>query len=251
MYRPIVLLIAAAAAVSAQPGPQPSLSNLAAGVLDQTNLARQSLAARDRDAATDHVRRAIATVNEIQQNAGDEPRPLMIPVYREVETTSTVTPVKHKDAELKKNSSIRGVDGETTTARLDIAAASDRLQAAQSAIASGDWSAAESALSAVTNSVSVTQTAGDMPLRMARQNLELAKARVLEGKYHDAVLPLRSAAQALGDFEKRSSGQQAADIESARQAMLGYASNITHERDGAAGRIDSWMGQVRQWSATQ
>ncbi len=243
MHRTIVIFFAAAFAAGAQ-----SNSNLAAGVLDQTNQARQAVAAHDRDAATDHVRRAIATVEQIQQNSADSARPLMVPVYREVETTTTVTPVKHHDAELKKNSSIRGVDGETTTARLDVTAAGERLQTAKSALDSADWSAADSALAAVQNSVSVSQFAGDMPLHMARQNLDLAKARVLEGKYRDAVVPLKSAAQALGDYERRVSGQQAADVEAARQAMLGFAAHIGSERDGAVGRIDAWTDMLRQWS---
>lgn len=247
MHRHIVLFLAAAAAASAQP----TLSSLAAGALEQANLARQAVGNRDHDAALDHVKRAVATVNEIQQNAGNEPRPLMITVYREVDTTTTVTPVKHKDAELKKNSSIRGVDGETSTARLDIAGASERLQTAQSALEAGDWAAADKALGAVQDCVSVSQTAGDMPLRMVRQNLDLAKARVLEGKYHDASVPLKSAAQALGDYEKRLSGQQAADMEAARQAMLGYASSISNDKNAAAGRIDSWLDMLRQWPGAQ
>jgi hypothetical protein len=243
VHRRIILLIAAAMAASAQS----DLSNLAAGVLDQTKQAREAVVAHDRDAAVDHVKRAIATVNQIQQNAADATRPLMVPVYREVETTTTVTPVKHKDDALKKNSSIRGVDGETTTARLDVTAAGDRLQAAQAAMESGDWTAADAALGAVESSVAVTRSAGDMPLEMARQNLELAKARVLEGKYRDAVLPLKSAAQALGDYEKKLAGRQASDIEAARQAMLGYSANIGRDHDGAVGRIDSWLVTLRQW----
>ena len=234
MYRRIVLLIAAALAASAQP----NLSNLAAGVLDQTKQARQALAAHDRDTAMGHVKRAIATVNEIQQNAADASRPLLIPVYREVETETTVTPVKHKDAELKKNSSIRGVDGDSTTVKLDISAAGDRLQAAQAALESGDFGAADAALAAIESGVSVTQTTGDMPLHMALQNLELAKARVQEGKYRDAVLPLKSAAQAVGDYERLFPDRKNPDMDAAREAMLGYSANITHEHDGAIGRID-------------
>lgn len=246
MHRCILTLIAAAAAASAQP----SLSSLAAGVLDQTHQARQAVAAHDRGAAMGHVRRAIATIDEIQRNARNAAQPLLVPVYREVETTSTVTPVKKHD-EFEKLSSIRGVDGETTTAQLDVTAAGNRLPAAQSALDSSDWSAADAALAAVENSVSVTQTTGEMPLRMARQNLELARARVLNGKYRDAELPLKSAAQALGEYEKRVSGRQAADIEEARQAILGFSTHVTHERDTALGRIDSWMDMLRQWSSAQ
>jgi hypothetical protein len=247
MYRRIVVLIAAALAASAQS----NLPNLAAGVLDQTGQARQAIAAHDRDTAIGHVRRAIATVDQIQQSATDSARPLMIPVYREVETTTTVTPVKHKDAALKHNSSVRGVDGESTTARLDITAAGERLHAAQASLEAGDFSAADAALGAVEKSVSVTQTTGDMPLRMVKQNLELAKARVQDGKYREAELPLKSAAQAIGDYERLFPDRRTADMESARQAMLGYSAKIAHEHDDAAGRIDAWMDMLRQWTPAQ
>jgi hypothetical protein len=247
MYRRIVLLIAAAGAAASA---QPTLSNLAAGVMEQTRLARQSVASRDRDGATEHVKRAIATVSEIQQNAPAGEKPLLVPVYSQVETTTTVTPV-HKNADLKHNSSVRGVDGDATTVKLNVTAAAEKLPAAQAALEAGDWNATDAILGAVEGSVDVTQTTGDMPLRMAKQNLELAKTRVLDGKFHDAALPLKSAAQALGDYERRCSGAKAADIEAARQAMLGFSSSISHEHDGAAARIDGWMDMLRQWSAAQ
>ncbi len=247
MYRRILLLIAAAGAAASA---QPTLSNLAAGVMEQTGLARQSVASRDRDGAMEHVKRAIATVGEIQQNAPAGEKPLLVPVFSQMETTTTVTPV-HKNADLKHNSSVRGVNGDATTVRLNVTAAAEKLPAAQAALGAGDWNAADAILGAVAGSVDVTQTTGDMPLRMAKQNLELAKTRVLDGKYHDAALPLKSAAQALGDYERHCSGPKATDIEAARQAMLGFSSNVSHEHDGAAARIDGWMDMVRQWSAAQ
>ena len=242
MLRRTILLVTVAAAAVAQT----DTSSLAAGVLDQTKQARQAIAAHDRDAAISHVRNASATVQLIQQNSPNAPRPLLVPVYRSIETTTTVTPVKKHD-ELKGNSSIRGVEGDTTTAQFDVTAAGDRLPAAQTALESGDWTTADSILAAIENSVSVSRTSGEMPLRMVRQNLELAKTRVMEGKYRDAELPLKSAAQALGNYEKRVSGPEAANMEAARQAMLGYATRVSHDHNGAADRIDSWLAMTRGW----
>jgi hypothetical protein len=251
MYRRILLLITAAAAASAQSNvANPELSNLAAGVLQQTHMARQAIASRDRDSAIGHVRQAIATVSEIQQKAGELPRPLMIPISSQTETSTTVTPV-HGNGDLKHNSAIRGVDGETTATRLNITAAAERLPAAEAALGSGDWNAADAALGAVEGGVSVTQTTGDMPLHMARQNLEMAKARMTEGKYHDAVLPLRSAAQALGNYETRFTGHQAANIDTMRQEMLNMAAHVSHEHDTAVARIDAWLEMTRQWPEAQ
>jgi hypothetical protein len=71
MLRQTILLLVAAAAA----GAQTDLSNLAAGALDQTKLARQAIALRDRDAAVAHVRNAMATVSMIQRHSPDAPRP--------------------------------------------------------------------------------------------------------------------------------------------------------------------------------
>ncbi|HEX3879174.1 MAG TPA: YfdX family protein [Bryobacteraceae bacterium] len=246
MYRRIlnVLVFTAVAGVgSAQSNLSTSdLSNLAAGVLDQTHLARQSVANRDHDGAMDHVRRAIATVNQIQQSAPAAEKPLMVPVLTQIETTTTTTPVRH-NGDLKAQSSIRDVQGNQTTTRLNITAAGDRLSAAQTAIEAGNWGAADEALADVQSSTANTQTAGGMPLRMVQQNLELAKARVAQGKYHDAEMPLKSAAQALGDYERAGAGAQATQVETARQEMLKFADHISHE--DAMARIDAWMNMLR------
>jgi hypothetical protein len=252
VFRSGIIAIAALAAALPQSGraqsnlSTPDLANLAAGVLERTHQARQLIGARDRDGAMTAIRSAIATASEIQQSAPAAEKPLMVPVYSQLETTTTTTPV-HRNGNLKHNSSVRGVDGERTTGRLDITAASERLAAAQAALQSGDWNTADGALAAVESSVTVTETTGAMPLRMARQNLEIAKARVLEGKYHEAEMPLRSAAQALGEYAGRISGRQARDIEATRQTMMVYSTKMPHDQAAAAGQIDSWMEMLRQW----
>jgi hypothetical protein len=233
---------------------QRDLPGMAAGILDQSKLAQQAVASRDKDGAIDHIKQGLSLADEIRQDSPDAPRPILVPVYREIDTTTTYTPVKHKDGDmsadrLKKDTSIRGVAGDVTTARLDVLAAADHLRAAQGSVEGGDWSGADTALAAVAGSVIVTQTQGEMPLHMVRQNLELARARVVEGKYKDAAVPLRSAAEALGNFEKGCTGQEASSVESARQAMLGYAGSISHNHDGAVGRIDAWLESLNQWTA--
>jgi YfdX protein len=231
---------------------QPDAPGLAVGILDQTKLARQAISARDKDGAVDHIRQGLVNAGAIQQNLPSATEPILVPVYQEIETTDTYTPVKHKGGEmsadrLKKDSSIRGVTSNITVRKLDVLAAADHLRAAQAALQNGDWSGGDAALAAVASSVVVDQAQGDMPLDMARQNLELARARVLDGKYKDAVAPLRSAAQALGDFERNCSGEQASTVESVRLAMLGTAGHIS-SKDGTLGRIDAWLGSVSQWN---
>lgn len=233
---------------------QANLPGMAVGILDQAKLAQQAVASRDKDGATDHIKQGLSLAEEIRRSSPDAARPILVPVYRQVETTTTYTPVKHKDGEmsadrLKADTSIRGVAGAVTTSRLDIAAAADHLRDAQTSLESGDWSNADAALAAVASSVVVSQTQGSMPLDMARQNLELARVRILNGKYKDAAMPLRSAAQALADFEKTCTGERASSVESTRQAMLGYADRISRDRDGASEKIDGWLTSLNQWRA--
>jgi hypothetical protein len=246
---PLVTLLVATSVLNAQR----DLPGMAVGILDQSKLAQQAVVSRDQAGAVDHIKQGLALAEEIRQNSPDSARPILEPVYREVETTTTYTPVKHKDGEmspdrLKHDTSIRGVAGDVTTKNLDVLAAADHLRGAQTALEGGDWSAADAALAAVATSVVVTHSQGNMPLNMARQNLELARLRVVNGKYKEAAVPLRSAAQALGDFEKNCTVQQAAEVESARQAVLGYADSISHNHDGASGKIDEWIGSVNRWN---
>jgi hypothetical protein len=246
---PSVTLLFAAAVLNAQR----DLPGMAQGMIEQSKLAQQAVVSRDQAGAVDHIKQGLALADEIRQKSPDSARPLLEPVYREVETTTTYTPVKHKDGEmsadrLKHDTSIRGVEGDVTTKNLDVLAAADHLREAQTALERGDWSAADGALAAVAASVVVTHSQGNMPLNMARQNLELAKLRVTNGKFKEAAVPLRSAAQALGDFEKNCTGQQATDVESARQAVLAYADSISHNHDGASGKIDEWIGSVNRWN---
>jgi hypothetical protein len=156
----------------------------------------------------------------------------MVTIYRSVDATATVTPVK-KNAELNNHSSIRGVEGDAVTAPLDVTAAGDRLPGAQAALESGDWNSADSILAGIENSVTTAETTGPMPVRMARRNLELAKMLVQEGKYHDAAMPLKSAAQALlrlREERRRTAGR------SNRGRASGHGAVLHARFQGARGR---------------
>ncbi len=249
MHRGLIVFFAALILTA-----QPNLPGMAEGILGQSKQARQAVASRDRAGANDHIQQGLSLAAEIQQNSPSSSHPILIPVYREIETTSTYTDVKHTGGEmspdrLKRNTSIRGVEGNVTVKKLDVTAAADRLRKAQASLQSGDWSGADAALVAVAAAVVVTQDQRNMPLVMVRQNLELARARAVDGKYKDAVAPLRSAAQALGDVEKQYTGERAADVESTRKAILGYTESISHNHEDAVGKIDAWLDSVQRWGS--
>jgi ribosomal protein S20 len=226
------------------------LPNLAAGVMEQTAAARKALSAYDKNAALDAIKRARATADEILQKGG--PAPVLVPVRVEIETTSTYTPVKHHTGEMtasrmKKDTSIREVQADTTNTNLNVTAAADFLGQAQTAIERDDFAAAQTALNGVSNSIVTTQSQGDMPLLKARDNLQLARARVLEGKYRDAVVPLRSAAEALDEYARAFPGPNAEQAEYMRASIDDYAGKIAHNHDGAITYIDSWLDPINQW----
>ena len=66
----------------------------------------------------------------------------------------------------------------------------------QTALDQGDLATAGADLAAVQSAVVTKTFRGDLPLVQARENLEIARTRVEEGDYKDAVMPLKAAARA-------------------------------------------------------
>ncbi len=226
---------------------------MAAGILDQTAMARQAVVNHNPETALDHIRQAMTLANEIEHQAPSAPRPLLVPVAKDIEKTTTYTPVKRgKDGEiiakrLKKNTSIREVDTDTTTSQLDITASAERLARAEMAVQRGDWTTADTELAAIPNSIIRTQVEGNMPLLKARDNLMLARSRILGDQYKDAAAPLRAAAEALADFEKLSPGPQAEKAEAMRQEIEAYSQRVGRQHTHAIDRIDAWLDPINHW----
>jgi len=91
----------------------------------------------------------------------------------------------------------------------------------------------------------------DAPLLVARQNLLLARSRVLEHKYSEAIPPLLTTAQALAFFERQQVGRYGGFGGAAgdtRQEVLDYTRDIQTDHDNAVSDIDAWLDQIRQWN---
>jgi hypothetical protein len=92
------------------------------------------------------------------------------------------------------------------------------------------------------------------PLVVARQNLALARSRVVERCYAAAIPPLLTTAQALAFFAAQQIGRRpgldglAGDT---RQQILDYTRVIETHNDNAVGNIDAWLDQVRDWGGTE
>jgi len=240
----VTTALAACAAYSQNP------SGLAVGLLDHANQAREAVQRRDRDGALNHIKQALANADALQADS-TQPRPVMAAVSKDVEKTTTYTPLKPNKqmtaARLKHDTSIREVEANVDTAMLDVTSSAERLRSAQAAVQQQDWTTADTALTAIPNSIIRKHVEGDMPLMKVRENLNLARARVLEGKYNDAKAPLRAAAQALADYEKLSPGPHSERAASMRQAMEEFANHVPHNQDEATTKIDLWLDPVNSW----
>ncbi len=204
---------------------------MAAGVLEQTRQARASVAALDRDSAIRHVEQALMLARGIQESAPAGAGPLLVPFYSERETVRTYRP-----AHGKRDSSLRQVEREVTDLSLDVTTARSRLESARAALNTGDLKQADADLASVEKAVvRRTSVAENVPLVQVRDNLTLARARLLNGKYNDAKPPLRAAAQALtgvGDTP---------EISRMRDEITSLADHVKSERANAVPRIDRWL----------
>lgn len=228
---------------------------MAVGILQQSDLARQAIMQRDSAAALDHIRQASTLAGEIFQAKLGAPQPVLVRVYQDIDTTTTYAPTKrsrtgeYNPDRLKKDTSIRDVEGNVTTARLDVTSAAAHLAAAQNAIERQDWVTADSELGAIPASIIRTNVEGTMPLLEARQNLELARTRILESKYKDAAAPLRAAAQNLSDYERLTSAPRAQDAEYYRERIETFSRIIRNRPANAAEQIDAWLAPINKWNS--
>lgn len=88
------------------------------------------------------------------------------------------------------------------------------------------------------------------PLRVARQNLLLARSRVVEHRCSEAIPPLLTTAEALAFFEAQAIGygRLGADAGDTRQQVLNCANGIETDNSNALSSIDGWLDQIRQWN---
>jgi hypothetical protein len=87
----------------------------------------------------------------------------------------------------------------------------------------------------------------DTPLLVARQSLLLARYRVLEQRYSDAIPPLLTAAEALAYFEDEEPGPLGRDAGYLRQSIMNYSNDVETDHQDAVIRFDDWIQQIQQW----
>ncbi len=239
-----MLLGAGSAAPQAAESAQVDVTMLAAGALEHARQARAQLDAGNREAASSDVNQGLS----MARRAEDLLRPsspagarLMVPLETEVEVETTYRPRRAgADTTARAERTIGAVAGRS----LDVGMARQHLEAARAALDRNDTAAAQASLAAVENSVQTVASQGDLPLVRARQNLEVARGRALEGKPGAARAPLREAARALREYESAAPASQAAEAAALRAEIEAYARRVGRDRDGAPARIDAFISRM-------
>ena len=232
-------------------GQRHEMATLGSSVLQHTDIARQALANHDTKAALDHVGQALAATDQIRAAANSSEEPLRVEIARDVDAVSTRAPAKrHGSADrLQPNSSVSQVSGTYNSTILNVSSARNHLLAAQTALNHGDADAAGTDLAAVQGDTVASSFNGELPLVQARDNLALAQARVRDGKYKDAILPLKSAARALDRFANQEPRPQHADMAARMSLELNaYADRIEKDHVDAPDRVAGWLDHVTSWT---
>jgi hypothetical protein len=230
--------------------PRSDLATLGSSVLQHTDVARQAIAHRDTQAALNHIRQGLAAADQIKSASKSADEPLRVPIASDFDAVSTIVPAKrHGSADrLQHNASVSEVKGNFSATVLNVSSARNHLLAAQTALNNGDLDAADLDLAAVHGDVVSNSFSGDLPLVQAKENLGIALTRVRDGKYKDAMLPLKSAARALDRFVHQDPRPRHADLAMRMSLeMDAFAERIEKDHRDAPDRVTAWLDQVTEW----
>jgi hypothetical protein len=145
---------------------------------------------------------------------------------------------------MQKRTSIREVEGDVTTDRLDVAQAVAHLDAAEAALGRSDLVAAGSALTAVNNDVVRTKTRGDLPLLKVRENLELARSRIMEGNVKASAPPLRAAAEGVAAFHGSEPAIRSSELDTMRTEFEAASREAFRGHAVDADRLNLWIKEI-------
>ena len=202
------------------------MTALANSVMDHTVKARTAIAAGDVAAARRDVDEGLRLATRARSALEASGKPLVVPLSEEVETTSTIGPLKRGEP-LDRKATVREVEVEHRSVTLDVGMAQEKLTAARAALDRGDAAAADAQLAALAQGAEEQVVLHDPALLKARQNLLLARTRVEQGRYKDAEAPLRAAGKVLG-----------------RRDIEDYAKRIRRDNADALARIDAWVREL-------
>ena len=243
----MVLALAGGVAGWAQPAARVDADSMskASSILEHSRLARQAIAAHLGSKALSQVDQALSLASDILNKASLEARPVLIPISSDVEREITYSPAKPgKKAEPGGKSSVRRVREQYSQVSLDVTLAANQLQKAKELLEKQNLSEADTELADIETGLVIRKGSADVPLLKARENLMLARARILEGKWKDAQMPLHAASQSLQDYFAESPGPQAAKAREMWPKMDKMASRLKSKPQQALAWINQWLKDV-------
>jgi len=223
-------------------------SAAAAQMLILTDQARHAIAKGNKPDAIQNVTGALDLAADAQG-----PR---IPIYAEMEQLSIVGPITAEKRRqtgaadrlgpVKSSPDVQEAS-EFTIISVDMEMAKAQLNAAKTALTSGTPQDADKALAMLQNRVDLLTVESHMPLLKARQNLYLAKTMAQQGRLGDAIIPLRTASEALTKYSKNPTARHADDAAKKRQEIDSQIGTLGEDAKAASTKIDIWWNQTVDW----
>jgi HEPN domain-containing protein len=241
-------------------GNKEDLSVLAGKMLDQTNNARIAIKDRNKTLALRDVEQAQSDLRSLQARAHGA---TTIPVYQEFVSVSMLTPViaeqnarraannaNTKNQEKQKTNTpavVHQVAGDYTDVAISTTVAQRNLDAAKSAVESGNWNLADRALADVQEGVSIEEVEANMPLTKARENLILARSAAEKGNYSEAQAALKAASTALNNYIN-SGRPHASDARTLKQQIDSLDNNLQQNHSDLVAKINNWWNTTSDWT---
>lgn len=248
------------------------VAHAAARILKHVDQARRALADESHEDAAKNVdqgQRLVAIIEDVmpsyrvtariatdKREYTDEEvvKPLVVPIYEEIEKVGVLAPVKAAKREEAREQGTGvpvalDVELVNTRAELDVRLAKIGLDEAERALQAEDYDTADTALRTIQTGVTLTYAEVDLPLDLARENLYIAKTLVDQARYDEAKIALEVASEALARYERSVGEARARETEELRAEIDRLAGQITGDDrpDDAANRIESWWDRVRGW----
>jgi nitrate reductase assembly molybdenum cofactor insertion protein NarJ len=223
-------------------------------LLNAASEARAAVESQNQQDALFHVDHAIQKAQDAETAAPDT---RFIPIYTELDRYSVVGPILNQRTSAQntqgetanRGAAVLDVQGQYTTAGLDVQAAKDHLTAARQAINQREWQKAAAALDAVQDGVVVTTVTADLPLLRARENMIVAREAAETGNYGEVRAALTSASNALREYEN-AQGRHANEARMLQSQIDSYGRTVQQNHSDAVSKIDSWWNQVADWTTT-
>jgi hypothetical protein len=270
-------------------------SRLAVRVLADTNQARDAISQRNQSTASNCINDALSALSRMKSTASTAQNghaSNLVPIYTEVGQVTVLGPIyneqQHRSGthasnqnsrnsqqgaatatrgEASREETVQDVTQGFTSVTLDTATAQNHLQAARTALQSGNFDAADAALKAVQDAVTMVSVAADRPLVRARENLMLARDLAQQGKYRDMNASLTAAADALQSYQSANT-THSSEARNLSEQIRSYANNIGASNSGtsnnstsnysasnngnsAAQKIDTWWNKLDNWSSSR